>query len=203
MIDTTNGSSLKENQALYQKLSAQLAENKGRRQVLVEQVETIESGRGDISSMIEAVVAGGELHADPLTATDLRREIELLTAQQRILDGAIPKLDKIIQSQLGDINREYAKARLPEQQARANRMLDALLDLAEVSGEERTMRKAAEGDGCPGHYFPTFAYVIHGGALTGSFHTEKLHLGALFEKYKAMGFAPTTAHLKRFAALPD
>lgn len=202
MTGISNGSSLKENQALHQKLIAQRAEIASRSQALVEQVENIERAGGDIRSLVEAVVAGGEL-ADPVTATELRRELDLLTAKHRVLDGAIPKLDKLIQSQLGDINRDYAKSRLPEQQVRAHRTLDALLDLAEVSAEERSMRRIAEGDGCPGHYFPAFAYVIHGGALTGSFHTERLHLTAVFEKFKAMGFAPTTAHLKRLAALSD
>lgn len=193
-------SALNADQARLAKLAGE-AEVKAHRRT--ELVQDIENTAGNVNKLVDDLLAGGEGAGNAITVEALRAELDQVNFYLRALDAAIPKLRAKIQSQISDLAVEYAKSFANEQRARAHRTLDALLDLAEVSAEERAMRSAAEGEGCPGHYFPGFAFAIHGGALTGSFHTETLHLAALFEKYKGMGFAPTAAHLKRLAALQD
>lgn len=192
-------SELAANHSLLAKLAGETEVKTGRRMALEQAIENITS---NVAEFADDLLAGGE-GADPIAVDALRTELDQVNFYIRALDVAIPKLRSKIQSQISDLAVEYAKAHTTEQSARAQRTLSALLDLAEVAAEEHSMRASAEAEGCAEHYFQNVSFVIHGGPLTGSFHTEKQHLAALFEKYAVMGFAPNAAQTKRLAALPD
>lgn len=190
---------LQENLALLNRL---VADGEAKRARAAELEQTLANSQSNVALAAENLLAGGDVGGE-VDENALRAELSKVAYFIKAADLAISKLKTQIDAQMAVAAEEYAKSRMPEQLKRAHQTLDALLDLADISKQESTLRAQAEAEGCAGHHFKHFALVIRGSEMTGSFYTEALFLGALFKKYEAMGLPPTSDHRKRLAALAD
>ncbi|OGT12937.1 MAG: hypothetical protein A3F73_01240 [Gallionellales bacterium RIFCSPLOWO2_12_FULL_59_22] len=159
-----------------------------------------EGANVDVRRLADAIVAGNNgFSAMPIAA--MRDEYAQQEAHLAALRLAGEKLGKLVAARLAVIAEQYIPVRIDEQHARAHRIVDSLLTIAEANAEERRFRVELEADGFAAHRFSVVQYPVNKGPF-GGWMSDALHLPELVKRYgDRIGYEASSEQRRRLDAL--
>lgn len=193
-----NDAGLKANQAKRKEIAAAIEATAAKIANIQSRIDA--AGTADVRNMADAILTSGP-QFDLVPVTALRDELEQLKLHQRALESATTKLDRLIESCISGLCRNYVPTCADDQRRRAQRIVDGFLSIAEADAEERRFLAEQEADGCAAARFPAIRFA-HTGQTFGTWPSEAASVAALIDYYtKKIEYKPTAEQARRLATL--